>query len=319
MARCLLALGSNLGDRRDSLRQACRRLANLPQSRLLTRSQWHETMPIGGPRGQAAFLNGAALIETALQPVELLKQLQEIETRLGRQRKRHWDARKIDLDLLLYDQQVVVTPVLVVPHLRMSYRRFVLEPATEIAPWMVHPTSGWLLAKLLGHLNRATGLVAIVAAEPRLADWLVEQLRSASVSVSLKKEHSSSPPSPCRKKLAGGVPGELSVSALNPRLWLAARENYEVLGGQDPWEVPGLILALEVTDYRESFSAKKPEVDQHAQDNHGMSRAAFCKLLDQPGQGPLARIEADDPAAILEEALIAIRSAWPVLDCKLQD
>ena len=93
MASSLLALGSNLGDRLTTLRRALEELGRLPATRLLARSSLHETTPIGGPHGQGAFLNAAALLQTALNPAALLQELHRIEATLGRQRGEHWAAR----------------------------------------------------------------------------------------------------------------------------------------------------------------------------------------------------------------------------------
>jgi hypothetical protein len=87
--------------------------------------------------------------------------LREIEASLGRQRGEQWGPRTLDLDLLLYDDVVLETPVLVVPHPRMAWRRFVLEPAAEVAGPMIHPTIGWTIERLLAHLNTARDYVAI--------------------------------------------------------------------------------------------------------------------------------------------------------------
>ena len=92
---------------------------------------------VGGPAGQRAFLNAAARLETSLPPAELLARLQRIEWHLGRTgAKTRWAARTLDLDLLLYDDLVLSTPYLTLPHPRMAFRRFVLEAAAEVAPEM---------------------------------------------------------------------------------------------------------------------------------------------------------------------------------------
>lgn len=110
MAHALIALGANLGDRAEQLNSALIELAGLPSSRLIRRSGWFETPPIGGPQGQSAFLNGSALLWTALAPRQLLAELQRIEEQLGRVRSERWGARVIDLDLLLFDQLVIEHP-----------------------------------------------------------------------------------------------------------------------------------------------------------------------------------------------------------------
>ncbi|MFH1921291.1 MAG: 2-amino-4-hydroxy-6-hydroxymethyldihydropteridine diphosphokinase [Planctomycetota bacterium] len=161
MPTCLIGLGSNLGDRRQTLDRAVDRTRREPGVRVTAQSGWYETAPIGGPAGQASFLNGAALLETSLEPEALLALLERIEADLGRRRAERWGPRTVDLDVLLYGELVLETVALSVPHPRMAWRRFVLEPAAEVAGSMLHPTIGWTIARLLEHLNTAVPYVAI--------------------------------------------------------------------------------------------------------------------------------------------------------------
>jgi 2-amino-4-hydroxy-6-hydroxymethyldihydropteridine diphosphokinase len=179
MSVCLISLGSNQGSRHENLDAAVARLAAHPQVQLLSCSRWRETAPVGGPEGQDAFLNGALTLETALAPLELLAVLQKIECDLGRQRAERWGPRTIDLDLLLYDEQVLTMPTLTLPHPRMAWRRFVLEPAAEAAGSMVHPTTRWSIAKLLEHLNDSAPYVAIAGPIAAGKTWLAERLAQA--------------------------------------------------------------------------------------------------------------------------------------------
>jgi deoxyguanosine kinase len=101
------------------------------------------------------------VLETSLGPEPLLDVLQHVEVELGRKLEERWGPRTLDLDLLLYDRLVLDTPRLVVPHPRMAWRRFVLEPAALVAPAMVHPTTGWTVARLLEHSRQSAFYVAI--------------------------------------------------------------------------------------------------------------------------------------------------------------
>jgi 2-amino-4-hydroxy-6-hydroxymethyldihydropteridine diphosphokinase len=157
----LIGLGSNLGDRERTLNEAVERLTRAERVRLIARSRWHQTNAVGGPPGQGPFLNGVVLVETSLRPEAVWGVLVRIETELGRRRHARWGPRTVDLDLLLYDEVVLESDRLVVPHPRMAWRRFVLEPAAEVAPDMVCPTIGWSVSRLLDHLNTATPYVAI--------------------------------------------------------------------------------------------------------------------------------------------------------------
>jgi 2-amino-4-hydroxy-6-hydroxymethyldihydropteridine diphosphokinase len=176
MATCLIALGSNLGDRQRNLETAILHLSRHSQIHQITHSTWVETDPVGGPPGQQQYLNGAAVLETSLDPVALLRVLWTVEAGLGRERQRHWGARTMDLDLLLFDQVVLTTPELVLPHPRMAWRRFVLAPAAQVAPDMVHPTTWWTIGQLLDHLNRTPWYVAITGTIGAGKTELAEQI-----------------------------------------------------------------------------------------------------------------------------------------------
>jgi 2-amino-4-hydroxy-6-hydroxymethyldihydropteridine diphosphokinase len=180
MSLALVSLGSNLGNRQENLDAALARLAAHPHIKILARSRWSETLAVGGPPDQGDFLNGALKIETSLPPHELLACLQGIENELGRRREQRWGPRTVDLDLLLYDDQILATPTLVLPHPRMAWRRFVLEPAAEVAGDMIHPTIGWSVAGLFENLDHSAPYVAITgpiaAGKTRLAKRLADAI-----------------------------------------------------------------------------------------------------------------------------------------------
>jgi len=161
MATALIGLGANLGDRAAALDAAVLQLAGQVGIDLIRCSRLQEFPSVGGPDGQPAYLNAAALLETTLPPHELWHVLASVETQLGRTREVRWGARTLDLDLLLYDDQVVKSAALTVPHPRMAVRRFVLQPAAEVAGNMMHPTIGWTIDRLLGHLNEHPRYVAL--------------------------------------------------------------------------------------------------------------------------------------------------------------
>lgn len=142
-----IALGSNLNNPRRQLEQALEALSKLPKSRFRARSAWYQSRAVG-PGEQPDYLNGVVLIETALEPLELLSHLQAIETAQGRIREERWGARTLDLDILLYGERVIDTEVLQVPHPRMAERNFVLYPLADISPDLLLP-NGIPLASLL--------------------------------------------------------------------------------------------------------------------------------------------------------------------------
>jgi 2-amino-4-hydroxy-6-hydroxymethyldihydropteridine diphosphokinase len=148
----LLGLGSNLGGRREFIERAARLIDEIEGVELKSLSSLIETEPVGGPP-QGKYLNGAAELETALEPRDLLARLQEVEAELGRVRKVLNGPRNIDLDILLFGDSVVEAGDLVVPHPRMCERAFVLEPLNEIAPGRVHPIKRKSIEELLGELR----------------------------------------------------------------------------------------------------------------------------------------------------------------------
>jgi 2-amino-4-hydroxy-6-hydroxymethyldihydropteridine diphosphokinase len=152
-----VGLGSNLGDREDSIREALERLSRRDRIRLIRTSSVYETDPVG-VTGQPTFLNAAAHLATELNPAELLEVLQEVEREMGRRRTVRWGPRIIDLDLLLYEDLILDRPHLTVPHPRLARRAFVLVPLAEIAPEAVEPCSGLRVDQLLRTLGSIAGV-----------------------------------------------------------------------------------------------------------------------------------------------------------------
>ena len=131
MMRYAVGVGSNRGDRRETIAAAAAMLTD--GIKLIASSSLHETAPAGGPDGQGPFLNAVWIIATDLGPHQVLHCLQRIETALGRVRTVHWGPRTIDLDLLLRaDGLEIMNPVLTLPHPRWQQRAFVREPMAEV-------------------------------------------------------------------------------------------------------------------------------------------------------------------------------------------
>ncbi len=152
--RVFIGLGSNLGNRRANYQKALELITALPKTRIVKRSSLYESEPIGDAKNW--YVNGVVEIETDFAPDKLLLRLQTIEKAMGRKKTpqtKKWASRKIDLDILLFDNYIVDSQHLKIPHPEIPNRRFVLLPLSELAPHLVHPRLGTPVAELLASLK----------------------------------------------------------------------------------------------------------------------------------------------------------------------
>jgi len=156
-----VGLGSNMGDRERVLREAVRRLDARPQVRVVRTSHLYETDP-WGDTDQPAFLNQVAVVCSALGPLALLAEAKRVEAELGRQARRRWGPREIDVDLLYCDGLQMDTPDLTVPHPLMLERQFVLVPLAELSPDLVLPDG----RPVSSHVNNDGSVRPWTAGEP---------------------------------------------------------------------------------------------------------------------------------------------------------
>ncbi len=150
LQQAAIALGSNLGDSRANLEGALEALDQSPGVRVLVRSSWYRSAPIGPV--QPDYLNGCAVLEVALAPEALLDLLLATEQRFGRVRAERWGPRSLDLDLIFYGQLLLRSERLQIPHLRLAERGFVLLPLAEIAAAWLDPVSGRSVQQLAAAL-----------------------------------------------------------------------------------------------------------------------------------------------------------------------
>jgi 2-amino-4-hydroxy-6-hydroxymethyldihydropteridine diphosphokinase len=154
VTRVAIALGSNLGDREANLAFGLSAFPGFITN--LTQSSWHDTAPVGVPGVQPRYLNGVVIGETALGARELLDRLLQIEEAAGRTRPSPLAPRTLDLDLILFGEQRIEEPGLVVPHPRFRERLFVLEPLAEVAPGWIDPATGKSISVLLRERQAAS-------------------------------------------------------------------------------------------------------------------------------------------------------------------
>ncbi|MDR6981619.1 2-amino-4-hydroxy-6-hydroxymethyldihydropteridine diphosphokinase [Rheinheimera pacifica] len=151
--RCYIGLGANLEQPVAQLQQAVQALKQLAHSTLVAVSGFYGSKPMG-PQDQPDYVNAVAAIDTTLTPEQLLDALQQIEQQQGRKRKaERWGPRTLDLDILLYGNQVIATERLTVPHYGLRVREFVLYPLYEIAPQLNLP-DGTVLSSLLAQVSQ---------------------------------------------------------------------------------------------------------------------------------------------------------------------
>ncbi|QDU07565.1 2-amino-4-hydroxy-6-hydroxymethyldihydropteridine diphosphokinase [Gimesia aquarii] len=176
MPDCFIALGGNQGNVRETFAHALDRLNQHPEVSLIKTSQWIETAPVGNQTNDT-FLNGAAHLKTTLSPEAMLAELQTVETEMGRTREVRWSARTLDLDLLLYDQVVLETAGLLIPHPAFWYRRFVLDPLTEIAPEVIHPIKKVTIKKLQQRLLKRPFVFSLAGLPAEETAAIIQELK----------------------------------------------------------------------------------------------------------------------------------------------
>ncbi len=153
MSIAFIGLGSNLKDKMGNLNKAMELVEKSSMVKVLKRSSVYQTEPVG-INDQPLFLNMVLEVETAISPFELLRFLQDIERKMGRKREKKWGPRNIDLDLLLYDEQIINSSELTLPHPQMHLRKFVLIPLAEIAKDKIHPLKQQTISELLKNLKQ---------------------------------------------------------------------------------------------------------------------------------------------------------------------
>jgi 2-amino-4-hydroxy-6-hydroxymethyldihydropteridine diphosphokinase len=289
MPTCLLGLGSNLGDREATLRATLADITALPDVRMVQHSRWYRSQPVGGPPDQGEFLNAAAVIETTVAPLQLLEELGKLELRHGRQSAERWSARTIDIDILLYGNEVTETAMLTLPHPRMSFRRFVLESAAEIAPRMLHPTIGWPVERFLLHLHAAGDQLAIVSPSVEVRGRLAKLVRERCAANEIQ--------SPTFATAEHHWPSSWTS-------WLTLRPSSRESKSADekPTPLPYAAAAFPKLTILIDGPFAKPA-----------DKLEWSTLVRRPGRGPTLRLQTADPATIDMETLAAIAAVWPDL------
>ncbi|TWU23857.1 2-amino-4-hydroxy-6-hydroxymethyldihydropteridine pyrophosphokinase [Novipirellula galeiformis] len=265
-SQCLISFGSNLGDRDAVIAEAARKVVASPMVECFAASRLFETPSVGGPAGQEPFLNAVGAFETTCSARDILGFLQSIENELGRQRRRRWDARSIDLDVVLHGNLVGGGAALIVPHPRYTARQFVLQPACDVAAHYRDPRFGWTLGELSSHLSAGNASLALVGGDVAIRQLLCERL---SAEHGIRTFAAAQPVQSgvaldaamsgrwMRRPSAAAASGDPVASSKSPA---SSRGEPIVVKGDEPWVsayVPKLPIGVrgQANGYSEAFSS----------------------------------------------------------------
>lgn len=309
MPFCLIGLGANLGEPAETLRSALEALANHPEIEFVAASSFLETKPIGGPAGQGTFLNACATVRTERSPRETIQALLEIEASLGRTRRTRWEARKLDLDLLLYGEAICREQGVEIPHPRMASRRFVLDPAAEIAPEMIHPTTGWTIGRMARHLREAPNvamLTGLALDERTIVVRRLEEAMSAGSGKFIALNSSRHDDLVARHMFARGAFDAASALADKPVVLPMILDFW--LGESLLWKEASSPEAAEVRALIAQQPAPKLLIDLYVRDEDASRVERWRRILKAHAPAPWIRVNAANPEAAVTEIVAALQA-----------
>ena len=164
MKTVYIGIGSNLGDKQHNCIKAVEMIGQMPGCKLTGRSDWYLAKPVG-VNGQDWYVNGIISISTRMSAQDLLDRLMAIEADIGRVRRRRWESRVIDLDILLFGEEIIDEKNLKIPHPLMHLRKFVLVPMVQLEPDLIHPSLGGTMAELLRKMPKDGQVVTRIKGE----------------------------------------------------------------------------------------------------------------------------------------------------------
>lgn len=299
-AQCLISFGSNLGNRESLIALAARSIAQSPLVQNLRTSRLFQTPPIGGPGGQEPFLNGVAAFDTSASARDILEMLQWTEQELGRQRHQRWDARSIDLDVVLHGELVGAGTGLIVPHPRYTARQFVLQPACDVAAHFRDPRFGWTLSRLATHLCEGVPSMALVGGDESVRQLICERLESEFQIHTIPAR-----PLPSPMAVLGNTPAPI---APNQNSAAASPSQSVVLSGETRW-VAGFLPELPDLESPATADANVPRLVARIQSTTAQTRwPAPHQLWPAGWRWPEYRLEVDDLSWAVSEVASALDS-----------
>lgn len=186
MTKAFIAFGANLGDAGAMFQKVAAEIGRFPGTDIVRKSPLYQTRAVGGPPGQPVYTNGVLEVVTQIPlAADFFERLASLESELGRERTLHWGPRNVDLDLLLFEEEIIETPKLLVPHPRMHFRSFVLRPLLDLAPEAIHPVLGHTVASLWRRLT-AQPLTLVPIGTPEFLEVAGELVRRVGQRSSLR-------------------------------------------------------------------------------------------------------------------------------------
>ncbi len=307
MSRCLISFGANLGNPLETIEKAAQQIQALLGGRIQSfrMSRYFRTPAVGGPGGQPPFINSVAALElNECTAWEVWHVVREVEHTLGRVRQERWEARRIDLDVLLFDDQRIWTPHFKLPHPRMVMRRFILEPALDVAASWIEPVCGWSIQQLAHQLRGSSGSIVLVAGDDVPAQSLMEDAAEES------KAHWITP------KVSAHDPRESLTDAENtttPGRWIGLVSSGKLQSQARLTPRPKLVFVL---TGRQLIDGTRPR--EGAWEDVHRQLARQLGLCDGPSQwpfdGPRYLLSTDD----LSWARHEIVAALDAMDCPIE-
>lgn len=218
MTTALVALGGNVGDVPQTFRRASERLVSAAGLHGLRMSRLFSSQPMGANAGNV-FVNAAIVLETSLDPISLLDLLQQVEREQGRVRTIHWGPRTLDLDLILFGDEVLETPRLIVPHPHCWYRRFVLDPACDVARELTHPRFNVTLNALRERMMRRPLRVTVIGVDPNVVNTSALHADFPGVELAGVAACNEPPPSEIQVRLNATAQHDFEIACPTPDDW----------------------------------------------------------------------------------------------------
>ncbi len=307
MARCLISFGANIGDAWATIQSAAARLREM----LCVQSKWslsgdsafqlsrsYRTPSVGGPTGQPPFINAVAAIETAATPWDVWHCIRTVEKEFGRERNLRWEARRIDLDILLYGEERIWTPHLKIPHPRMCMRRFILLPALDVARDWVDPVSGWTIDQLAANVRNGPSNFILISDQSSKAESLLAEVARRTGAE-------------WRACSAGKSNSELSANSR----WVSARTTLQQLRPAKIDETSGEWIDSKLLIF---LAPRVPDADVAWEDYHHLlvkrMGLVASDSVQSIGQGPRYLLASDDPDWAVQELTAALEA----MDCPIE-